>query len=317
MRARLPATRPLRLVAIVALAGALLLGCGSASPGRPLDLPRALPASRSSHVVVIVLENRESSEVVGNAEAPYIDALAHRYALAGRYYGVTHPSLPNYLALTGGSTFGIDSDCTSCSVSATNIVDQLETAHISWRAYMEGMPKPCDLAAEAGGYAKKHDPFLYYRDVAGNPARCRHVVPYAQLGAALAAGRLPTYAWITPNLCDDGHDCSLRAVNRFLKSVVPSLLAELGPKGVLMITWDEGTSNGGCCRGLAAGGRVATILAGPGVRAGTVYGATYDHYSLLGTVEQMLGLPLLRHAASPANGPLAALFRGGVIPIIR
>lgn len=292
--------------------------CGSASaPGRPLSLPDRVPRSRRSHVAVIVLENREASEVLGNPEAPYLNMLAHRWARASRYYGATHPSLPNYLALTGGSTFGITSDCTACTVSASNIVDQLEGAGISWRAYMEGMAHPCDLSTLEGEYAKKHDPFLYYRDIVEDPARCRKVVPYTQLGHALTTKRLPTFVWITPNLCDDGHNCGLSDVNRFLKGIVPALLQGIGPHGTIFITFDEGTSNRGCCGGQAGGGQVLTVAIGPDVRRGGVSSRPYDHYSLLATIESMLGLPRLRLAASPQTTTLRALFRNNRLPMLR
>lgn len=279
-------------------------------------MPHSLAPSKRSHLALIVLENREASDAIGNREAPYLNSLAKRYAYASSYYAIAHPSLPNYLALTSGATFGIDSDCTSCSVSGSNVVDQLEAAHLSWRAYMEGLPGACDLTGEAGGYAKKHDPFLYYRSVVGNPQRCKHVVPYAQLGAALRADDLPTYVWITPNLCDDGHDCDLGSVDRFLRNIVPALLSQLGPRGALLITWDEGSSDRGCCGRLAKGGRVATILAGPDARKGAVVAVPYDHYSLLRTTEDMLGLAHLRLAGSASTRPLDALFKDGRPPAI-
>jgi acid phosphatase len=298
---------PMLLAALLALAG-----CGAARPGHALPLPASpgdLPASSRSHVVVLVMENEEASDVIGSSAAPFINKLARRYARATRYYGVAHPSLPNYLALTGGSTFGIQSDCTDCAVSAVNLVDQLEAAHVSWKGYMEGLPRACDRTGGTGGYAKKHDPFLYFRDVAGNPVRCARVVPYAQLGSDLRAGALPTFVWITPNLCDDGHDCGLGQADHYLAGIVPALLRELGPHGFLLLTWDEGSSDAGCCAGQAAGGRVATIVAGPDVRPGAASAVPYDHYSSLRTIEDALGLDHLGRAAAAATAPLDALFR--------
>lgn len=312
------------LIAAVLMLGVLAAGAGawvitrpSASPGEALSLPATFPAATKSHIVVIVLENREASEAIGSPEAPYLTSLAKRYALATSYFGVTHPSLPNYLALTGGSTFRISSDCVSCSVNGANLVDQLEAAHVSWKAYMEGMPRPCDLTAGVRGYAKKHDPFLYYDDVSRNPERCRKVVPYQQLGFDLRQGRLPTFAWITPNLCDDGHDCGLSDVDRFLRNIVPALIEGLGDKGALFITWDEGSSDEGCCHGLANGGRVATILASPLAKRGSVASGPYDHYSLLRTIEDMLRLPHLRQAGSKATKSLRALFASGHAPALK
>jgi hypothetical protein len=258
-------------------------------------------------VVVIVMENAEYGEVIGARAAPYVTALAHRYGVATASFAMTHPSLPNYLALTSGSTHGISSDCTSCSVSGQNIVDQLERAGLSWRAYMEDLPRPCFTGAEAGEYAKKHDPFAYYSDIVRSPVRCGRIRGFGALGSDLRAGRLPTYAWITPNLCDDGHDCGVAAGDRFLTRTVPSLLSELGPDGLLLLTWDEGSSSAGCCRG-AAGGRVATVVAGPRVRPGARENRPLDHYGVLGTIEEVLGLPALGGAADPGNGRLSALF---------
>jgi hypothetical protein len=284
------------------------LGCG-ASPGKPLALgaSAALPSSPRSHVVIIVMENAEYGEVIGSSAAPYVNALARRYALATQSFAITHPSLPNYLALTSGSTLGVSSDCTDCHVSARNIVDQLEAAGISWAAYLEDVPKPCFRGAGAGGYAKKHNPFIYYDDIAGSASRCGRLVGFGRLAQALRSGRLPTYAWITPNLCDDGHDCGVAASDRFLARTVPALLRELGPRGFIVVTWDEGGSDQGCC-GAARGGHVATIVAGPDVHRGGRMARSVDHYGVLATIEQALGLPPLAAAADAGAGRLTPLF---------
>jgi hypothetical protein len=284
-------------------------GCGQASPGASLSLgsSSALPSSRSSHVIVIVMENAEYAEVIGSSAAPYVNALAHRYGVMTQSFAIRHPSLPNYLALTSGSTQGIASDCTDCGVSAANIVDQLEAAQITWRAYLEDAPRPCFLGAQAGGYAKKHNPFAYYADIVRAPARCAQLVGFKRLASDLVAGRLPTYAWISPNLCDDGHDCGVRAADTFLARTLPALLRELGPHGFLVLTWDEGTSDRRCC-GVAAGGRVATVVAGPDVRPGARVRTPIDHYGVLGSVEAALGLPPLGGASDPRSGRLGALF---------
>ena len=126
------------------------------------------------------MENKEFDEVIGSPEAPYINRLARSGALATASYGVRHPSLPNYLALTGGSTFGIESDCVTCHVRASNLVDQLEARRISWKAYMEGTPTPCYRGSSTGLYLKRHNPFLYYDSVASNRRRCKKVVPFSQ-----------------------------------------------------------------------------------------------------------------------------------------
>ncbi len=304
------APRPHRLVAVAI--GFAVLGstaCGGSSPGKPLATPPAgaLPTSTSSHVTVIVMENKEATDVVGSSSSPYVTALAHRYAMATRSYAIRHPSLPNYLALTSGSTHGITSDCTDCHVGARNIVDQLEAAGLSWKAYMEDLPAPCSQVASAAGYAKKHDPFMYYDDVAHDPGRCRKVVGFDRLSADLRRGTLPTFSFISPNLCDDTHDCDVPTGDRFLAGLVPRLLRETGPHGFVVLTWDEGTTDDGCCVD-ARGGRIATIVAGPDVRRHARSARPVDHYGVLRTIENALRLPPLGGAAHRRSGTLDSLF---------
>jgi hypothetical protein len=300
-----------RRIAAAALVAALVGACGAsgtkAGPLQTRPSPRArLAGGPPTHVAVIVMENEEFGDVVGSPAAPYLNGLARTYSLAARMFAISHPSLPNYLALTGGSTFGIDSDCTDCAIHATSIVDQLERAKLSWKAYMEDLPHPCFAGAETGKYAKKHDPFVYYTPVADSPTRCRNVVPLAQLGADERSHALPRFIWITPNLCHDMHDCDVATGDRFLSQLVPGLLQRLGPRGLLFITWDEGSSDNGCCR-LASGGHVVTIVAGPGARRKTRLGTPADHYSLLQAIEDVLGLPRLRGAACACTPSLAPL----------
>jgi hypothetical protein len=309
------------LVAVLAALplAAMLAGCGAAKAGPALSLPRtaaALPPSTRSHIVVIVLENRELSEVIGDRAAPYINALARRGALLLDYHAVTHPSLPNYIALIAGDPLAISSDCGECTAQGRMLADQLEAAHVGWRAYMEDLPHPCYQGATAGGYAKKHDPFIYFPQVARDPARCARVVPLTRLASDLRERKLPAFAWITPNLCDDGHDCSNASVDRFMRRLVPYLLHGLGPAGVLAIVWDEGTSDSGCCA-RATGGAVPLILVGPGVRAGERLSAPADHYSLLALIEDAFALPRLRSAACPCTPSLGAAFKRGAPPQLR
>jgi hypothetical protein len=299
----------LSLVALLALCA----GCGKATPGKvSLGAASAVPQPRGSRVIVVLLENAEYSEVIGSSSSPYVNALARRYGLMTQSFAIRHPSLPNYLALTSGSTHGIESDCTGCSVSGTNIVDQLEGAGRSWGAYLEDLPAPgsptCFDGAQSSGYAKKHNPFAYYTDIARSPARCRHLQGFARLANDLRAGRLPEYVWISPNLCDDGHDCGERSADAFLARSVPALLRALGARGFLVVQWDEGTSDHGCC-GIAAGGQIATIVAGPQVRRGARSAAAIDQYGVLGSIEEAFGLAPLGGAADPRSGRLSGLFQ--------
>jgi hypothetical protein len=298
--------RPVLVLVLVVAIGQL--SCGHARPGAQLALPTLLPMPTSSHVVTIVMENKEYGDVIGSPDAPYINRMARRYGLATASYGVQHPSLPDYLALTSGSTHGIDSDCTSCHVAARNLVDQLDAARLTWTAYMEDLPSPCFSGAGAGGYAKKHDPFMYYDDVAHDRGRCRRVVPLARLGRDLRRGRLATYVFISPNLCNDMHDCSVATGDGFLAHLMPTLLRAVGPEGYVVLTWDEGTSDRGCC-GESTGGHIATIVAGRLVRRGARLRAPLDHYGVLRTIEDTLGLQRLGAARHRRHGALNRLFR--------
>lgn len=292
------------LAALTCLVAAV--SCGGCGGGRPAAQPttRASPPSATaSHLVVLVMENREYADVIGRPDAPYTNSLATRSAVATNDFAIRHPSLPNYIALIGGSTFGAKSDCTTCHYNAPNIVDQLEHAGISWKAYMEDMPRRCYPGAAAGRYSKKHNPFLYFDDVATSLPRCDNVVPSAELQADLRTRQLPTFAWITPNLCNDMHDCSTAAGDRYLAATIPALLDQLGPHGRLYLVWDEGTSDQGCCA-KAAGGHVPLLVAGPDLPAGTRWQGSYDHYSVLRNIEDALGLPRLGDAGCPCTNAL-------------
>lgn len=283
--------------------------CGDAAPSPAVQQvvsPRAHLAAGPSHIAVIVMENEGYSDVIGQRSTPYINSLAARYALATRSFAVSHPSLPNYLALTGGSTFGITDDCTDCSVPGGGLAGQLQAKNISWRAYMEGIPRPCYMGGSAGDYAKKHDPFVYFRQIAHNPSACAKIVGLGRLYGDERARRLPRFVWITPNLCHDMHDCNTATGDKFLRGLVPSLLSAMGPSGLLILTWDEGSSDNPCCR-LASGGHIATILAGGAARRGARLHTAVDHYSVLALIEDLLGLRRLGGAACACTPTLAPL----------
>ena len=300
-------------IAFTALAVALALVVGACNSGHAGAASAPVPAqskpSPGSRAIVVMMENKERGSVMGASAAPYVNRLARRYASPRSYFGVSHPSLPNYLALIGGSTFGLHSDCTGCNQGATNLVDQLEQAGISWKAYMEGMPRRCYSGGSYRRYAKKHNPFAYFKTVTSDPARCAKIVPATQLKKDLAAGTLPQFVFITPDLCNDTHDCSVAHGDRYLSKLVPPLLKQLGPRGFLVVSWEEGDSNAGCCGGIARGGRVPVVVAGPRVKRGASPSTAYSHYSMLRTIEDAFGLPHLRNAGSPQTRPLDALFK--------
>ena len=268
----------------------------------------AVPAF--SHIFVIIMENREFGEVVNTSQAPFIAKLARDYAVANPYYAVTHPSLPNYIALTGGDTFGITDDCTDCPVTGENLADQVEAHQRTWKAYMEGLPTACFLGSSSGAYAKKHNPFVYYTNIATNPARCRQVVPLSEFNTDLSRGTVPDLAWITPDMCHSMHDCETGEGDRWLAAIVPKVLASRAWRdgGVLFATWDEGTSEAGCC-GKPGGGKVAMLAISPLSWRGYRSNTESNHYALLRTIEDAWSLGHLRHAGDAQTPVLADLFQ--------
>jgi phosphatidylinositol-3-phosphatase len=295
------------LVGVVSVAAVIVAIAISSGSGHPASKSAASGSSHlsatkpaeskapGSHVFVILLENHGFNQVIGNPKAPYINRLASEGVVSTRYYAITHPSLPNYLAIIGGSTFGIHSDCTSCSARGSNLAVQLQRAGIPWRAYMNGLGSSCWLGGYKGLYAKKHNPFFYFPSITSDPSRCAQIVPGGLLDRDLADGNVARFVWITPNTCEDAHDCGISNSDSYLIGLVPKLLGQLGPHGFLVITFDEGPTDLGCCGG-DHGGRVATILVGPDVRHGARVKTVYDHYSLLRTLEDVFSLPHLRKA---------------------
>ena len=284
--------------ALATLVVAALLVANAASGTDGANTGTALP--RFDRVVVVVFENKEFEQVVGSADAPTFSSLARRYALLANYRAVSHPSLPDYLALVSGSTQGITSDCTSCRVSATNLADTLERAGKSWKTYAEGLPRAGFMGSWAGRYAKKHNPFLYFTDVASRPDRLRRIVPLETFRRDLAAGGLPDFSLVVPDLCHDMHDCSVATGDAWLGTFLRPLLrssSTLG-NGAVFVVFDEGTTSQG------GGGHVPALVLGPLVRPGSQTSTPLDHYGLLRTIESAWHLPLLGRSrgARPITG---------------
>jgi phosphatidylinositol-3-phosphatase len=255
-----------------------------------------------SHVVVIVFENKERSSVIATRAAPTFTRYSRTGADLRRYYAAAHPSLPNYLALVSGSTHGITSDCTDCVVDARNLADTLEEHGLTWKTYAEGLPRDGFTGAFAGRYAKKHDPFLYFRDVVDDVERLRRVVPLTRFGRDLAAHDLPRFSLVVPDLCHDMHDCSVATGDRWLKSFLPPLLHSWDLRGgVVFVVFDEGATS---ARG---GGRVAAFAVGPAVRPHSRFVSTTGHYGLLRTIEEGWGLPPLARSANAS--PITGIWR--------
>jgi len=237
--------------------------------------------------------------VIGNDSMPYFNQLGRDYTLLTQHYAIQHPSLPNYLALIAGDTFNIHSDCETCYQNALTLPDQIEASGRTWKTYQEDMPHAC-FAGSRLDYAQKHNPFMYFDSIRLNTDRCtRSVVPFSELDADLTSGNLPDFAFITPNLCNDAHDCPLNIADIWLGKQVPYLMAYPGYQngGLIILTWDEGQGDHGCCGFDPGGGRIATVLISPLVKNSFEDSTPYTLYSLLKTIESAWGLEYLVHAA--------------------
>jgi len=243
-----------------------MAGCGGVGAARP-------------HVFVIVMENKSVEQAL---QGPFTASLAARYRVAANYSAVAYPSLPNYLALTSGETFGIRDDGYRV-LPAGGIGAQLTAAGVTWRAYMEGMSSGGCLE-NTYPYDLHHNPFAYYG------GRCpANVVPFTTLAADLK-GNTPTFSWITPDMCHDQHDCSVSVGDDWLRQTVGMITQSKAwtANGLLFIVWDEDDGN--------TENRVLSLVISPN-QSHKVSNQAYTHYSLLATIEDTLGVGRLGQAA--------------------
>lgn len=315
--------------------------CGTCPSGYTCGTANGLPVCRApsgiplfSNVFVILMENMTLSSlqsVMSAGDAPNLTSMASSYATGSQYYGVAHPSLPNYIALTSGDTQGITCDCQadpgvsacslgglacqaqiglgfpcSCPVDASNIADQLEAAGKSWMAFGEGMGSPCSVTdSTTSHYAQRHVPFLYYNDIRSDSARCgAHVVDFSSFSPASAAA----FNFIAPNLVDDMHDptsittgpqtANVENGDKWLGPQIAAITASAAYKdgGLVVVVWDEDDSSGGLTE--SSDDPIEIFVISPYAKSGGyVSSVKADHYALLATFEDGLGLPRLGNAA--------------------
>jgi hypothetical protein len=298
------------LLALVLIASLVALVGYTAAEQPPPRADRGRAFARPPSVAVLVLENRSYEQIIGSAEAPYINRLARRYALATNYYALTHPSLPNYLGLTGGSLFGMNHNCQRCRVSGQNLVGQLAAHGHTWKAYFEALGsnrRPGPISSE---YNPHYNPFVYFQRVRKAPAHRRRIVDFTHLSRDLRHRRLPEFSWIAPGVLHDGHDGSLADADHYASKLVPRLLRALGPDGVLYLTWDEGVDSDRRGAGGEGGGRIPLIAAGGGARRRTQVATLANHYALLRTIEAGFGLRALGNAGDDSTPLLRGLLSG-------
>jgi phospholipase C len=289
--------------------------CGRASGSHP----------RYRHVIWIWFENHGYDAVIGSTDAPFTNRLAAACGLATNYHNVSHPSLPNYIAATSGGTQGISDDCqpSECSRNVQSLFGQVQARGGSWNAYNESMPTACDLEGGSGSnpsgdYAPKHNPAAYYlplrqtcplRDVAlGTPAS-------GNFAHALKSDTLATFTFITPNLCNDTHDCPVATGDAWLAHWWPAIVSSRAYRAgslAIFITWDEGEGGGSddCALNTTDGGcHVGMLVVSPSTPRGTRSALLFNHYSLLRTTEQLVGIKtFLGHANDHSSRSMRSAF---------
>ncbi|HXM72353.1 MAG TPA: alkaline phosphatase family protein [Candidatus Dormibacteraeota bacterium] len=319
----------------IALAGfgavlAMIVGSGSVAA----DSNRS-DQNRTQHVFVIMMENTGYNSLIGNPNAPWINSAANTYGLATSYFGVSHPSQPNYIAATSGGTNGVLDD-TDKTINVQNVIDQLERKDKTWKAYMQSLSL-CNgnkLAHACGNqlYERKHNPFVSYLDVQSSPARMAKIVDLSQLGTDLSTGRVPNFVWISPDQCSDMHGraatpadpCDFSQVqtlistgDKFLHDTVGAIMSSRAwtRNSVIFVTWDESdfTGNGtgpfgfgdtsGCCDANPGGGHVVTLVISHSNHGANQSDVSYNHYSLLRTIQDGWRLGCLGFTCDKAHVP--------------
>jgi hypothetical protein len=239
--------------------------------------------------MIVVLENAGYDEALGQ---PFLRSLAAKGALLTHFSAEAHPSQPNYIALVSGSTHDVHSDDPG-TLDARHVGDLLEAKGLAWKVYVESYPGDCFLGARFDNYVQKHVPFLSFRNVSTDPARCARIVDGSKLSVDIANGTLASYSLYIPDLRNDGHDTDVAYADRWLSAKFGPLLRD--PRfinGMLfVVTFDEAAHS----PLLPSSNHIFTVLVGGGVDAGSRADDAYNHYSLLRLVEDQFGLGALGH----------------------
>lgn len=254
-----------------------------------------VPSSR--HVVVVVEENHDYSQVIGSGAMPYLNSLANQYGLATQYYADTHPSIGNYFMMTVGRII-TNNDNYNKIVTADNLVRHLRAAGKTWKSYAEGLPSVGYVGGNTGLYVRRHNPFTYLSDVYNSQVQRQNLAPFTQFATDLSKNALPDISFVIPNLIDDAHNGTPRQADAWLKTNIAPLLTNSAFKqdGILIIVFDESASDN-----THGGGRIACVVVGPTVIPGLKSSILYQHQNLLRTISDAVGLTTFPGAAATAS----------------
>lgn len=234
-------------------------------------------------VMTIVFENANYSKAL---QQPYLKSLVARGALLKSYYGLARPSQPNYIALTSGDTYNVQTD-SNVNLNVRHIGDLLEEHGLTWKVYAQGYPEGgCFLGKSKGQYMRKHNPFVSYRSIQNDPDRCARIIPADRLDDDILLDKLPNYALYIPDDNNNGHDTGVAFADKWLKREFDPLFSSRAfMDGMLVaITFDEGG---------IGGQHIYTLLLGDQVKPGSSVDTKLDHYSLIRTIEDGFGLGTL------------------------
>jgi phosphatidylinositol-3-phosphatase len=275
----------------------------------PGPTPSPPPHSATSHVLVIMEENKGYQATLGSCGAdPYWCSLAAKYASDTAWLGVAHPSEPNYVAFESGGIQGCvgDTSCAANSVSATDLGGQLTAKGVPWVGWMESMPSPCYTGGSSNGYFLKHSFGGFFKDE--YTGTC-HILPYPGVSSAvntLDGASAPDFVWITPNVKDDMHNGSVQQGDAWLKANLAPILASTwftGFNSTVIVTMDENDAQTSPFGGQVPMVIISSLAAGRGAVA-----IPGNHYGLLRSIEEVYRLSLLSAATLPVNGDVRSLF---------
>lgn len=330
----------LALITTAAVGATALLG-GSAAATAHRSGTGGFP--RYDHIFFLTEENHGFQDIIGNPAAPTLNNLARAYGLATQYYAITHPSGPNYVAPLAGGTFGVNSDDAYWlfGVDQPSLTSQLESAGLTWAGFYQGMPysgyrgycypvRCLGVPDSDTLYIAKHNGIVYFHNVNGSPAELNKMRPLPDLNRGLTSGHVPNFSYIMPDECHDMHGAPPVCVDsgnpgdindNWLVSTADAFAAQtvhaithskvwLHGNNAIVINFDEGDDNAGCCGTNPGGGRaLAIVITNRGPR-GASDATPYNHYSLLATFERAFGLPCLASACDTSQGvvPMTPLF---------
>jgi acid phosphatase len=239
------------------------------------------------HVVVVVMENHSYNQV---RFQPYTASLIASSSTCTQSYAITHPSFPNYLCLWAGQTLGMTTNnCPPAGAPfmVANLGQACEATGVSWRSYCEDLPEAGSAVCSSTGYERKHAPWTDFGNLDHMNER-----PLSDLLPDISAGHLPRLAYVVPNQCHSTHDCPVETGDTWLASIMPALITAVGPRGVVILTWDEDDAMNQ--------NNILTVFCGPMVKPGYSHTSHVDHYDVLRTICEALGLPLIGNAALAA-----------------